>query len=909
MRLISARLRSYRIHRDSGTIVFDRRRTVISGPNEAGKSTLAEAVHRALFLKAKGDTADHRAMQPALGGVPEVDLTFEARGKVWELRKRFARNGTTSLTTDGAAALSGEAAESELADLLGVEGGLSGKAALGQWPHLWVWQGESGNDPSPHATSQHAGLLRRLQDSGGAAAMQSERDSRLAARFAAASGTIFTLAGNPRTDSELARATAALTEAGARQAAAAGKLEANLRTVRDFESATATLAELGVSLETLRRQHRDVSARQEKITALRQRETAGQGRAETAALRLTALETAEQRILRLRDSIQALETALAPDHAGALALTLAGDQAAAHSAAAATAHESAERARETARQRRDLAVAWVARFEAGARLDELSAGMARVEELNAELAALRRQSAELPNVDAAGLQRIQQLETAQSSARAALQAMATRLEVVSADQAVEVGGARMTAGMHQVLTEDTEILYGADLKLRLRPGGGTGLDEARRKCGAADAALREALGACGLATGGEAALAVARRTDLAARIRAVEAGLESMARSVSAKALAAAGEAHIAARADVSRRSGQLPDFAAPGSPEEATALARTAARQLEDAESAAQSARAVRDAASRALAEAVKTLEARTRTMQARNREISDLQAQLRLLLDQHGADEPRALALARSREESRAAAESLTACRSELADLQPHLAAGDLERLSRALDQSTARKNEAEIRRAVARDSLRSDGAEDPEAELALAAAQAAAAAEHLIPVRRQAQAVRLLDELFTAEQRALADQFTRPLADRISGYLECLFGPGGRASMMLEDNRFTGLRLAARPGQDTGFLSFSALSGGTREQLAAAVRLAVAEILAADHDGCLPVVFDDAFTNSDPERLLTLQRMLDLAAGRGLQIVVLTCHPAAYAGLGAAAVTLSRGTDGPAAESGEV
>ena len=66
-----------------------------------------------------------------------------------------------------------------------------------------------------------------------------------------------------------------------------------------------------------------------------------------------------------------------------------------------------------------------------------------------------------------------------------------------------------------------------------------------------------------------------------------------------------------------------------------------------------------------------------------------------------------------------------------------------------------------------------------------------------------------------------------------------------------------------------------------------MAAAVRLAIAELLAADHDGTLPIVFDDAFAYSDPQRVRALQRMLDLGASRGLQVIVLTCNPADYAG----------------------
>ena len=67
--------------------------------------------------------------------------------------------------------------------------------------------------------------------------------------------------------------------------------------------------------------------------------------------------------------------------------------------------------------------------------------------------------------------------------------------------------------------------------------------------------------------------------------------------------------------------------------------------------------------------------------------------------------------------------------------------------------------------------------------------------------------------------------------------------------------------------------------------REQLAAALRLSMADVLKDAHDGCLPLVFDDAFTNSDPERVDLVKRMLGTAVERGLQVILLTCDPAAY------------------------
>jgi uncharacterized protein YhaN len=83
--------------------------------------------------------------------------------------------------------------------------------------------------------------------------------------------------------------------------------------------------------------------------------------------------------------------------------------------------------------------------------------------------------------------------------------------------------------------------------------------------------------------------------------------------------------------------------------------------------------------------------------------------------------------------------------------------------------------------------------------------------------------------------------------------------------------------------------------------REQLAAALRLAMAEVLQPAYDNCLPLVFDDAFTNSDPERLSGLGAMLRKGSEAGIQIVLLSCNPRDYAPLAqelGAGVNLSTG-----------
>lgn len=63
-------------------------------------------------------------------------------------------------------------------------------------------------------------------------------------------------------------------------------------------------------------------------------------------------------------------------------------------------------------------------------------------------------------------------------------------------------------------------------------------------------------------------------------------------------------------------------------------------------------------------------------------------------------------------------------------------------------------------------------------------------------------------------------------------------------------------------------------------------------VHELLAADHDDCLPIVLDDAFTHADQDRREKLKSMLFQASRPdegGLQIILLSCHPENYSGFG--------------------
>jgi uncharacterized protein YhaN len=74
----------------------------------------------------------------------------------------------------------------------------------------------------------------------------------------------------------------------------------------------------------------------------------------------------------------------------------------------------------------------------------------------------------------------------------------------------------------------------------------------------------------------------------------------------------------------------------------------------------------------------------------------------------------------------------------------------------------------------------------------------------------------------------------------------------------------------------------VALESLSGGEREQVHFAVRLALAEVLAQEERPM--VVLDDVLVATDRARLERVISVLEEYASR-MQIVVLTCHPERY------------------------
>ncbi len=209
--------------------------------------------------------------------------------------------------------------------------------------------------------------------------------------------------------------------------------------------------------------------------------------------------------------------------------------------------------------------------------------------------------------------------------------------------------------------------------------------------------------------------------------------------------------------------------------------------------------------------------------------------------------------------------------------------------------MENLTRRQEELLDQRGAAQQRCDSISSQDPFAAVEQARLQLETAEADLRQLQRVIAAHKLLRDTFQDVQADVSSRYSEPLARAIGDYLRPLVPDGQVARLSYDQSKgFQGLQL--RRGQE--YYDFEALSGGMREQLAAALRLSMADVLKEAHDGCLPLVFDDAFTNSDPERIDLVKRMLGTAVDRGLQVILLTCDPTAYGAFADAVVELGSG-----------
>ncbi len=872
MRLISCRLQNVRRHR-SVELSFGRQLTLIAGANESGKSTLVEALHKGLFLRATATGRGVDELRSRLhAGLPEVEIRFEAEADTWRLRKRFAgAGGTCQLSSASGEALSGPLAEERLAALLGFEAPVEGRriAQLPErWAHLWVRQGDAGLNPlsGNQERYDHNRLVEQLQRQGSSTALESGVDQLVLELIQQQVAELYTATGRVKAGSPMA-------EAQRRSSAAQQALEIAQQQLADLESAMEQWRSLNERLETIERDLRPALQRELELQrSINLLQAQLQPLLQQQQERDQLLQQ-QQQGLQEQELLQKQLAALVKQH---------DDQSKQRDQRVGQRQELSVQLQQLT-QRQELLQLLLDLQQLEAEAQQCREHQNKLQQLQAEAELLKQQLSALPEITADQVRQLRQAEQALAQATARREAMAASLEVLNSDQTIVLNGEILNRGERQRLEAPAQLQVGSGVLLEIRPGGGEALPQALAQQQSCQQQLEQLQHSLNLNNSEQAETIERERqrlerdlTNLRQAAKSIPwSGLQQRLDQLQPRrqTLLQALSHHQPLLNSMAEELGsseleKLDPVRLHSLQEQLRRDNRERNKELETCNGVLQGLEQLLQGQQAAL-------------VQHRNRqaELAGSQKVVSQRLQTLSEVKPQDEALKRQQED-------LQRCESELQRLRAGRSDADAADQLRALEQE---KDQLLSQRGQTEQRCQSLGSNNPIAELEHRQAAWEDAEAERRQLEQRGQSLQLLLERFHQEQSNLATRYSEPLQAAITPYLSALtIGENREAQHPLvafdPQHGFHDLQL--HQGEEA--FAFERLSGGMREQMAAAVRLAMAELLKPAYSNVLPLVFDDAFTNSDRQRQHGLKQMLLHGIDQGIQIVLLTCHSDDYRSL---------------------
>ncbi|MBL8327604.1 MAG: AAA family ATPase [Rubrivivax sp.] len=840
---------------------------LIAAPNESGKSTLVEALRAAFFERHRSSSVEYLRPWGDSAATPTVELDFELNGQPAHLLKRFLGRRACELRIGGQT-LDGQAAEDHLAALLGFRFAGKGASSDEHWGIpglLWVQQARShelagavghARDHLRQALGHAFGELAATRGDALLQTLQAQRNELLTPSGGAPRGAYEkALKLHGELQQRLAEHQAAIDRyrsdvdrlATLRREQARDDQQQPVRHTREQLAAAQRALDQARGLAE-RLQQAQQQAQQWQQQQLNLSAQLGAMLTEAAAL--------PQREARLLAAREAAASADAREREQDTRLALAREAEAQARAALARGRDQAEQAR-----RQQLAAELSVRCEAAA------LALARAQEAQDRLVPLlaQVQALALPQGTLAELRKAQ---AALSRLEAQLEAVATTLELdLLPGVTVSVQGQQAQGQSRRTLLQHTQIDIPGVGRLSIGPGG-TDMDHLRQKVETSRSALLDRLRPLGASTLAELETRAQQHTQREAEAQAGHQLLQGLApRGVAALEQELAGLRQqwtmLGGGAAAVEPAGISPEDLAAAEQRELQArnAVETASQRLNDARVAAARERAQAKAAEDELASLARLLQDPARAA----RQAASAQA------------------LAEAQAQHARAQQASQQLQQQSAGLNLQLLQQNVERLgasAQALEQEQQRRARDIAALEAALEAQGASGLEEQAAELQRDAQTAQRRCRELA---QRAQALDHLVQLLRDKRAALAQRLRAPLQKHLNHALGILF-PGAHIEVdeQLAPGRLT-RQLAGR--EETG--SFEEMSVGAREQLGIVARLAYADLLREAGRPTL-LVLDDALVHSDEERVGCMQQVL-YDAGQRHQLLIFTCHPAAWRDLG--------------------
>ncbi|MEX1056985.1 MAG: AAA family ATPase [Natronospirillum sp.] len=840
------------------------------GPNESGKSTVVNAIRAAFFERHRSSTVSGLRPYGDSSAAPEVELTFEHNGAQWHLVKRFLNKARCDIQIDQQH-FSGDEAETLLATWLGFELPATGASKERHWGIPGLLWSEQGSGQDIETPVEHAGdyLKTALGEALSGVTATGADDVINAVRQQRAD--LLTPGGKP---TKAYKKTAEQLESLTHSVAALRNQVAQYRDKVDWLGALRHDHQQDEQHKPWAAHRAELARAQTLLTEIEQLD-AQQAQDNTALKELTQTQTlvtdqlqalhqytadlakrqqaAEDANARLEDLTTALTDAKPKLDQARADYDLAADQ-----VKLARQQEAQQRQRDTQRQ---LKQQWVNAEKALTQAQQTHQDQAsKREELTKiqinpdDLAALRDVSARL------------------TEAVIREQSIATRMDLnLQPGHTVSLGTETIASTGHHRILEPTRLTIAGVGSIDISPGGedlgelSRTLSQLRDK----ETNLLDQLAVDSLAA---AEARGQRQLSLMQELN----GLEKLLRSYAPDGLQTLEQEHSRIQDELHKLDQLLANPDDTNDINGLTVAAAEAAQQAANERLKTQEAQQQHLTQQVALAKqqrdttaAEYDLLAATDSQEERTQKETELNAQL---LD--------------NRARQQLLTQAIQQRQTRIDDAKPSLIKQDIQRLTASADQSQHQFQARKEQILKLEAELSALGAQGLEEQLAEQLTELSTTQRRHDELAHRAAALEHLLDLLEQKRHALTQKLQAPLQKHLNHYLSILFP---EAELTVNDNLVpTQLVRNGATAVERG--EFNELSFGAREQMGLISRLAYADLLKEAGKPTL-IILDDALVHSDEQRLASMKRVLFDASQRH-QILLFTCHPKNWDGIGVAA-----------------
>ena len=873
MRLLRVQLRNYR-GVSASDVRFSRRGvTIVEGPNEAGKTSIAEALQLAIDLPDSSRTRRIKAVKPVdRDEGPEVEIGLSSGRYELTYRKRWLKSPQTTLrvTAPQSESLTGREAHDRLKAIL--------DETLDEqlWRALRIEQGKELSLPLFNLPS-----MGRALDSAAGGDVATDREDALWDRIVEEYDKYWTPRGQPKA----ARATSAerVDEARRKLAELAGRLDEVEEDANKMSRLIAEAADLKVTQASNEEQEAQLTERWESTQSLRNRVEQLTARHEVAVANRDSAANRQQRRQELIEALADADTALAAleteaeQAAPALAAsTRRNEEAVTALAEARSALRSAQAEHRLAIDDRDHLRQKIEVLQLRERHERYAKAAEALSEAEAHLNSAK--------VDDDIVEEIEQAHLNHERAKAAADSAAASIETTALDNiTVSFDGAEVelpVGGVERTLVDHEVTVLIADVA-QVRVSAGTdskGLADERSRTQQVYQQLCEEVGVVDLA---DARLAAQGRQDALRNRKDANEAIERELRDLNPETLLRkVGRLTLRVDSYPQERSAEA------ALPEDHDTAKRTADK-TERTLDIRQDECLAREKTAEESAEALKESQVSESVLGAR---VEDARNRKRhaasQLADAREANEDAALtaALALAQQQAETAETDLQEARAQHDAADPETLEVLLENAREATGRAIKDIQSNRDERNALRISLDLRG----EQGLHTLHSEALSVLQHVERQHDRAETragvALLLKETFEQHRQQARQRYIGPFKEQIDRLGKIVFGQS--FTVQLSDD----LRVVRRTLDGTT-LEVDQLSTGAREQIGVLSRLACAAIVSPG-DGGVPVMIDDALGWSDPQRLRTMGAAI-MAAGKQCQVIVLTCTPGRYSNVGEAEV----------------